>query len=67
VSVDLRCSSLTKLFSGVGNVMAGSLTVNGSGRHAADLEAELQSMLALGDIPQLALADLVQLEINSRS
>ena len=62
VCVDLLCSSLTKSFSGRGDVLAGSLVINPSGRHAAQLR-HLSSRLS---IAPLYGPDVVALEHNSR-
>ncbi|MCA9050663.1 MAG: PLP-dependent transferase, partial [Planctomycetaceae bacterium] len=40
-SADILVTSLTKYFSGYGNVLAGSLVVNPHGRHAAELNAAI--------------------------
>jgi len=62
VCVDLLCSSLTKGFSGRGDVLAGSLVINPRGRHAAQLR-QLSSRLS---IAPLYGPDAVALEYNSR-
>jgi len=62
VSVDLLCSSLTKVFSGSGDVMAGSLVINSRGRHASKLR-QLATTLAFAP---LYGPDTVALEHNSR-
>jgi cystathionine gamma-synthase len=58
----MLCSSLTKLFSGAGDVMAGSMVLNSSGRRYEQLRAELQNL----QLPQLSYSDADILERNSR-
>lgn len=60
-SCDALCSSLTKFFSGVGDVTAGSVVLNSQGRFYADLLAQLHEMDDL-----LWCEDAIVLEQNSR-
>lgn len=62
VAADVVCSSLTKAFSGSGDVMAGSAVINSRGRHCVELLAMLPSLEA----PTLFDADALVLEYNSR-
>lgn len=62
VSADLLCSSLTKVFSGRGDVLAGSLVVNSHGRRAEALRQLCPSLC----IPPLYGPDCMVLERNSR-
>lgn len=61
---DLVTTSLTKAFSGVGNVMAGALTVNPNSPHHAALREFLEGELAAHDL--FWAEDAVVLEENSR-
>jgi len=66
--VDMLCSSLTKTFSGKGNVMAGSVLLNtGLGERSASLRRIFDGLQASHDLPALSLQDAVVLEENSRS
>jgi cystathionine gamma-synthase len=58
------CSSLTKIFSGVGNVLAGSIFVNPTGRYAASLKEILSSDVL--EVCSVSAEDLAVLEYNSR-
>jgi len=62
-SVDVLCTSLTKVFSGRGDVLAGSLVINSRGRRAAELRTAVASL----DIPSLYFSDACILERNSRT
>ena len=62
VSVDLLCSSLTKVFSGRGDVLAGSLVINSRARHAG----RLRQLAGTLDFAPLYGPDAVALEHNSR-
>lgn len=62
VCADLLCSSLTKVFSGRGDVLAGSLVVNSHGARAEDLRRLCPALC----IPPLYGPDCVVLERNSR-
>ena len=62
VRVDLVCSSLTKAFSGRGDVMAGSLLLCSRGKHCARLLGLVDSL----ELPTLYPADAEALELNSR-
>ena len=62
IIVDAVCSSLTKAFSGRGDVMAGSLLLCSRGRHWARLLALVPSL----QLPPLFPADAEALELNSR-
>ena len=59
---DVICSSLTKSFSGVGDVTAGSVIINPASRFANDLAARLRD----DPPPGLYPADAIVLEVNSR-
>ena len=66
--MDLVCSSLTKAFSGTGNVMAGSVALNpGLGERSRVLRGIVDEFRARHDVPSLGLQDAVVLEQNSRS
>ncbi|MEZ6132485.1 MAG: PLP-dependent transferase [Planctomycetaceae bacterium] len=56
---DLRVTSLTKYFSGYGNVLAGALTLNPGGSHYADLRAAVTEEFeeTLSDIDVQVLAE----------
>jgi len=62
--VDVICSSLTKVFSGIGDAMAGSMVINPNSRYFESF----RYILASNDlyIPPLANEDLIVLERNSR-
>ncbi|MES2706195.1 MAG: PLP-dependent transferase [Verrucomicrobiota bacterium] len=64
IHADLVTTSLTKAFSGAGNVMAGSVTVNPQSPHHAAFRAFLEAELATHD--PLWAEDAVVLEENSR-
>ena len=75
VRADIVCTSLTKMFSGRGDVLAGSLIINshkhpdptskpGDGRAAR--AHQLVTIAATLDMPTLYLSDAVTLEKNSR-
>lgn len=78
--VDILCSSLTKIFSGTGNVMAGSLVINPHPDSTTSCEEKtsnthhrynllrrvLDDMQSQCDLPELDPADLTVLEVNSR-
>lgn len=69
VRVDLIVSSLTKLFSGVGNVMGGSLVLNtmpGHQRTPLLEEIVMEGMVEGNDLPILHYKDALTLELNSR-
>jgi cystathionine gamma-synthase len=59
---DIVVSSLTKIFSGRGDVMGGSMVISPQGRSAGLLRAALPSM----HIPDLFYLDAITLERNSR-
>jgi cystathionine gamma-synthase len=61
--VDIVCSSLTKAFSGTGDVLAGAVVVNSHGRYASQLRDVVQYSLAL---PRVYRLDALVLERNSR-
>lgn len=63
VLVDILCTSLTKAFSGVGNVLAGSVVVNSLGKHATELRAAVPKLM----LPTLDSEDYNVLERNSRN
>ena len=65
VRVDLLCSSLTKIFSGRGNVLAGSLVVNSAGPRATMLKKLLQQETAVS--PTIFPDDMKVLAENSRN
>lgn len=60
-SVDLLCSSLTKIFSGRGDVMAGSIVINPSSKFLSQLHASLLSM----QTPRMFTFDIEVLAKNS--
>lgn len=62
VKVDILCTSLTKIFSGRGDVMAGSLVINSLGPYYHKLREILPSLQP----EPLYLEDALVLEINSR-
>lgn len=63
VTADILCSSLTKSFSGRGDVMAGSLVVNSSSPHSEVLLSLLPSL----ELPPLFPLDAQILDINSQT
>ena len=64
---DLLASSLTKLFSGRGDVMGGSLVINGASRLYDGLKGAAEAnRLSMGDWQGLFPADAVALYLNSR-
>ncbi len=65
VKIDLLCSSLTKIFSGRGDVLAGSTIVNSSSRHAGLLKTLLLQETAIS--PTLFAGDAKVLAENSRN
>lgn len=65
VKVDMICSSLTKIFNGRGDVLAGSVVVNPSADHSALLMTLLESESAVS--PSLFEGDLRVLVKNSES
>ena len=62
VRADIVCSSLTKLFNGRGDVMAGSLVINPTGRRGSNLASLVKSL----ELPSLYFSDAITLEVNSR-
>jgi cystathionine gamma-synthase len=65
--VDIVCSSLTKIFSGIGNVMAGSLILNPSSPYYNALKTTMHSLVySTNDVPILSDIDAKILEYNSR-
>lgn len=62
--VDVICTSLTKIFSGIGNVLAGGLVINPFGRHAD----KLRSIISSDDleITTISEQDAMVLDFNSR-
>jgi len=66
VQVDLLCSSLSKMFNGAGDAMAGSLVVNSLAPRATQLTQLLGELQARGDIAELFEEDAVVVEKNSR-
>jgi len=62
VTVDILCSSLTKVFSGRGDVLAGSLVINSRGTHAS----RLRQLAGTLEFAPLYGPDAVVLENNSR-
>lgn len=65
--MDILCSSLTKIFSGTGNVMAGSLILNRYSSKYELLKSSLSELNSKDFIPHLSELDANILEINSRS
>lgn len=66
MKVDILCSSLTKIFSGGSNVMAGSLILNPVSEKYTLLSSIINTMNANDDLPPLHVLDAVVLEHNSR-
>lgn len=64
--MDLLCSSLTKIFSGASNVMAGSIIVNPHSTKYGLLSTTIQQMKQIDDLPPLSPLDAPILEYNSR-
>ena len=62
VKVDMLCTSLTKIFSGRGDVMAGSLVINSLSSRASQLRAALPHVQPAS----LYTEDALVLEVNSR-
>lgn len=62
VCVDILCSSLTKVFSGRGDVLAGSLVINSHGKHAS----KLRYLASTLHFAPLYGPDAMVLERNSR-
>ncbi len=67
LSVDILCTSLTKIFNGASNLMAGSVLINPNTPNYEVLSALFKRMLAISDFPLLAEPDAEVLEYNSRS
>lgn len=65
VSVDILCSSLTKVFSGRGDVLGGSMVINSSGKFARQLKDLLAHTPNL-QMPEIFSLDAEILERNSR-
>ena len=65
VLADIVCSSLTKLFSGRGDVLGGSVVVNSSGRYGTQITSLFADPNIL-DIPEMFTIDAEILEKNSR-
>lgn len=66
VRIDMLVTSLTKIFSGVGDVMAGSLILNPNSSRYDQWKSVLTRMNEAHDIPELCLEDCIVLEKNSR-
>jgi cystathionine gamma-synthase len=66
VCVDILCTSLTKLFNGASNTMAGNIILNPSALHYSRLSNEFQTRKANHDFPLLPKYDAEVLEFNSR-
>lgn len=60
--IDILCTSLTKIFSGVGDAFAGSLVVNPRSICASQLRTLVTELL----LPDLYYSDAITLEYNSR-
>lgn len=65
--MDLLVSSLTKIFDGRGNVLAGSVVINSLSPAAAALQELLTAIQRAHDLPRMCREDAVVLERNSRS
>jgi len=59
---DIICSSLSKIFSGRGDCLAGSICINANSKFAAQLRKAVSCL----DLPPLYSLDTLTLEINSR-
>lgn len=66
VRIDILVTSLTKIFSGVGDVMAGSLILNPNSMRYQQWKDVLMQMNETHDIPKQCDEDSVVLEKNSR-
>jgi cystathionine gamma-synthase len=66
VCADILCTSLTKLFNGASNTMAGNIILNPSAVHYSRLSNEFQTRKANHDFPLLPKYDAEVLEFNSR-
>lgn len=62
VQADIICTSLSKIFSGRGDVIAGSLCINRNSRYANSLRSAVKHL----DVPPLYILDAFTLEVNSR-
>jgi cystathionine beta-lyase/cystathionine gamma-synthase len=62
----MLCTSLTKSFSGHGDVMAGSLVLNSASQRADQLRGLMLAMQLGGNLPPLYHEDAEVLECNSR-
>lgn len=68
LSVDILCTSLTKIFNGASNLMAGSVVINpNTPNYDGGLSKLFKQMIATADFPLLAEPDAIVLEYNSRS
>lgn len=65
-AADIQVTSLTKIFSGKGNIMGGSLLLNPASPAYAKLHVALQDMKSELDLPWLGADDMAVLEDNSR-
>ncbi len=63
VCVDILCTSLTKIFSGRGDLLAGSLIINKKSKYSLKMKNIVSSSL---EIPSLYYKDCYALEYNSR-
>jgi cystathionine gamma-synthase len=63
VCIDIICSSLTKIFSGRGDVLAGSLIINKKSKYSLIMKNIVTNQL---NIPSLYYKDCYALEYNSR-
>jgi cystathionine gamma-synthase len=66
VCADILCTSLTKLFNGASNTMAGNIILNPSALHYTMLSNEFQKRKTNHDFPLLPKYDAEVLEFNSR-
>jgi cystathionine gamma-synthase len=66
VCADILCTSLTKSFSGRGDVMAGSLVLNSASQRADQLRGLLLAMQLSGNVPPLYHEDAEVLEASPR-
>lgn len=65
--MDMICSSLTKIFNGAGNQMAGSMCINPRSAQYPALAQAVRRLYETDDIPRLTAPELEILEGNSRS
>ena len=64
--MDILCSSLSKIFNGEGDAMAGSLVVNSRGARSAQLRESLSELQLAEGVAELFEEDAAVVEANSR-